>query len=149
MALATRPKPNTHDRKRQAGHHHHGKSYLETYWPYLPMFAVVAGGALLNSALYRTSLATPKAGAVISGASTGSSSRIQTLLGTQANWILFAVIIVTAITFTLFIVSHWYRLHRLMNKGEAYLISHPWLEISAVFIFTLGAVLTRGASLPH
>lgn len=147
MALATRRKPNAHDRKRQAGHHVHGKSYLDTYWPYIPMLAVVGGGALLNSALYRTTTVTASAGAVISGS--GGSSRIQDLLGNQASWIFLAVLAITGVTFTVFIVSHWYRIHRFINKGEAYIISRPLLEISAVFIFTVGFVLTRSAGLPH
>jgi hypothetical protein len=147
MALTTRPKPNAHDRKRQAGHHHKGKSYLDTYWPYIPMFAVVAGGALVNNALYRTSTITTNAGAVI-GNSTGSSSRLQNLLGNQASWIFLAAIAVTGITFTIFVVSHWYRIQRWMNKGQSYVISHPLLEISAVLIFTVGFIVTRGTGVP-
>ena len=148
MALATRPKPNAHDRKRQAGHHHHGKSYLDTYWPYIPMLAIVAGGALVNNALYRTSTATVSAGAVISG-SAGSPSRLQNLLGNQANWIFLAAIAITGVTFTVFLVSHWYRIHRWMNKKQAYVISHPLLELTAVFVFTVGFIVTRSAGLPH
>jgi uncharacterized protein YkwD len=50
MALATRPKPNTHARKRQAGHHRHSQQYLRHYWPYLPMLLIVGLGLLVNSA---------------------------------------------------------------------------------------------------
>lgn len=48
MALADRPKPNLHDRKRQAGHHRHSKRYLRSYWPYLPMLLIIGGGLLVN-----------------------------------------------------------------------------------------------------
>ncbi len=51
MALATRPKPTAHDRKRQAGHHRHSKPYLKTYWPYLPMLLIIGLGIVINSAL--------------------------------------------------------------------------------------------------
>ena len=49
MALATRPKPPAHHRKRQAGHHHQSKEYLKHYWPYLPMMGIAALGIAINS----------------------------------------------------------------------------------------------------
>jgi uncharacterized protein YkwD len=52
MALATRPKPTVHHRKRQAKHHRQNKHYLKTYWPYLPMLLIVVVGIAINSALY-------------------------------------------------------------------------------------------------
>ena len=149
MALATRPKPNIHDRKRQAQHHAHGKSYLKTYWPYLPMLAIVAIGTLANSALYRNPLIRTNAGIMIDAphtAALGSITRIQNLSGgNDAGWIFLAVLGITAAAFTYFIVSHWYRVHRFITKGERYIIRHPWLEISIVLIFTVGFVLTRSA----
>ncbi len=50
MALATRPKPTVHHKKRQAKHHRHSKHYLKSYWPYLPMLLIVGIGLLVNSA---------------------------------------------------------------------------------------------------
>jgi hypothetical protein len=49
MALATRPKPKVHHKKRQAGHHRQSKPYLKAYWPYLPMLLVVGLGIAVNS----------------------------------------------------------------------------------------------------
>ena len=49
MALATRPKPSSHYKKRQAGHHRHSKHYLKAYWPYLPMLLIVVVGLAINS----------------------------------------------------------------------------------------------------
>lgn len=149
MALATRPKPNAHDRKRQAQHHTHGKSYLKTYWPYLPMLAIVAAGAFANNALYRNPAIRTNAGVIIDAPHTaafGSIARIQNLTGNnQTSWIFLAALAITAAAFTYFIVTHWYRVHRFLNKGERYIIRHPWLEISIVLIFTVGFVLTRGS----
>jgi hypothetical protein len=48
MALATRPKPATHTKKRQAGHHRQSKHYLKAYWPYLPMLTIVVVGLMIN-----------------------------------------------------------------------------------------------------
>lgn len=53
MALATRPKPTAHHRKRQGNHHRHSKPYLKTYWPYLPMLIIVAVGLAINTSLTR------------------------------------------------------------------------------------------------
>jgi len=148
MALTTRSRPKAHTRKRQAGHHHHGKLYLKTYWPYLPMLAIVGVGALANQALYKSSLLSSKAGAVI-GAHYSAPSRLQSLIGNQASWIFLAVLGVTAVAFTVFIISHWYRLHKLISRGEAFVVGRPWVEITTVAVFTVGFVLTRSVNLPH
>ena len=50
MALATRPKPKTHHKKRQAQHHRQSKHYKKAYWPYLPMLLIVGLGLVVNSA---------------------------------------------------------------------------------------------------
>jgi uncharacterized protein YkwD len=64
MSIAAKPRTTTHSRKRQGTHHRHNKGYVKTYWPYLPMMVIIAGGALTNTFL---------AGA-------------QSVLGTQANY---------------------------------------------------------------
>lgn len=51
MSLTTKARPTSHSKKRQAGHHRHSKNYLKTYWPYLPMAAIVASGVFVNSLL--------------------------------------------------------------------------------------------------
>ena len=52
MALATRPKPPTHLKKRQGAHHRHSKEYLKAYWPYIPMLGIVGLGIAINSFWY-------------------------------------------------------------------------------------------------
>lgn len=49
MALATRPKPPAHHKKRVGRHHKHSKQYLSHYWPYLPMLVIVGLGLVVNS----------------------------------------------------------------------------------------------------
>jgi hypothetical protein len=55
MALATkppvRPKAKVTHKKRIGKHHRHGKDYLKSYWPYIPMLAIVGIGLLANSIL--------------------------------------------------------------------------------------------------
>lgn len=49
MAIKTRQKPKSaQHRKRTGQHHNHGKAYLKTYWPYLPLLAIVSLGFLIN-----------------------------------------------------------------------------------------------------
>lgn len=51
MSLSTKPKPKpqTHHRKRTAAHHKQSKRYIKSYWPYIPMFLMIAFGLLANS----------------------------------------------------------------------------------------------------
>lgn len=49
MSIATRPRPQAHQRKRHAGHHRHTRRYLSPYRPYLPMLLIVGLGLLVNS----------------------------------------------------------------------------------------------------
>jgi len=49
MALTTRARPTSVQKKRQAGHHHQGKHYLKAYWPYLPMLVIVLMGLVINT----------------------------------------------------------------------------------------------------
>jgi hypothetical protein len=48
MAIATRPKPKTHHKKRQAQHHKQSKQYLKAYWPYIPVAALTASAVTLQ-----------------------------------------------------------------------------------------------------
>ncbi|MDB5169649.1 MAG: hypothetical protein JWN82_45 [Candidatus Saccharibacteria bacterium] len=55
MAIATKTKPKTtHHKKRVAAHHRQTKHYIKSYWPYLPMIAVIAAGLFVNSLLSRS-----------------------------------------------------------------------------------------------
>ena len=50
MALATKKRPTgTTHRKRTGTHHKHSKSYLKTYWPYVPMLMIVGLGLVVNA----------------------------------------------------------------------------------------------------
>lgn len=51
MALATRPKPHPHSKKRNGAHHRTGPHYLKTYLPYLPLLLIVTIGLAVNSIL--------------------------------------------------------------------------------------------------
>lgn len=44
---------SSNQRKRLGQHHNHGRHYAKTYWPYLPIFAVLLTGILFNNFLSR------------------------------------------------------------------------------------------------
>lgn len=70
-------------------------------------------------------------------------SRIQTLTGGNASWSTLAVAALAGAAFALFIVRHSLRLHRMLSRGEAFVVHHPKLDLVIVIIFTAGFVLTR------
>lgn len=142
MALATRPKPSVSHRKRQAQHHRHTKPYLKTYWPYLPMLAIIGLGYLANN--YWPS-------AVQSGLlpndlvdSNGQAlTRIQTVSGSSGQTLLLIVLGITAAAFAVVLFRHWYKVQRLLNRGEKFAAEHVWLDVALVLVVVVGVVLTR------
>lgn len=42
-------RPTAHSRKRTGQHHRHSQHYIKAYWPYLPIFAILSLGIVLNS----------------------------------------------------------------------------------------------------
>lgn len=64
-------------KKRTADHHRKGRNYIKSYWPYLPMVAIVTAGMVLNSWIGNVN------GAVLSYATGVSSSSL--LYGTNAE----------------------------------------------------------------
>ncbi|HSH55607.1 MAG TPA: CAP domain-containing protein [Candidatus Limnocylindrales bacterium] len=49
MALTAPPKRTHHHKKTKGQHHRHGKHYLKTYMPYLPLLLAVIVGLAINS----------------------------------------------------------------------------------------------------
>ncbi len=129
MALVTRPKPTVSHKKRQALHHRHSKPYLKAYWPYLPMMAILASGAVVNQT-WAVAAAAP------------SDNRLQALSGTNSTWLSTIVLLVAAAALALFMIRHTVAFHRLVVRGEHFVNDHPLLDIATVLVFTAGFVLT-------
>ncbi len=70
-------------------------------------------------------------------------SRIQILTGDRQAWSLLAIIALTGAAGALFILRYSYRFHRVLVRGEKFVTRHPYLDIFAVLIITVGCVLTR------
>lgn len=97
--------------------------------------------------------ATASAAAQVKGDQTGASaqgiSRIQALAGGQVVWSLAFVSAIAGAAIMLFVVRHGVRFHRTISRGEKFVVTHPWLDVSFVFLATAGYVLTRTSGLIH
>jgi hypothetical protein len=134
MALATRPKPKSQHRKRAAQHHRQNKHYLKTYWPYLPLFAIIGGGVALNKAWYSSGYFSEKAADL-------STTRVEALTG--STWSAIIVALLATAAMAVFLFRYGYRVQRVMNRGEAFVVHHPWIDVALVFVVTAGVLLSR------
>lgn len=137
MALATRSKPKSFHKKRLAGHHRRSKLYLKAYHPYLPVLAIVVMGVLVNK-VWNSS---DKTAANISTAS--STARVDLVTGNSSTTTLYVILGITAVAFAIFVAIHWYRVKRVLNRGEKFAVEHPWVDVTLAFIVTAGVLLTR------
>lgn len=141
MAIATRSKPRVQHKKRAAKHHRRSKHYLKAYHPYLPVVLVLALGALANNVWPNS---------MTRGAAAGQegSTRIEILAADKPDIALLAVIAAAALAFTVYLSMNLFRVHRLLNRGEKFVVSHPWLDVILVAVCTAGVLLTRRVGLP-
>jgi uncharacterized membrane protein YidH (DUF202 family) len=141
MALATRPKPKVQHRKRVAQHHKQTSHYLKVYGPYLPVFVVVGGGIAANKLLDETSgLYTA---ASLNGL--GNATRIEAMAGQHSGFALALVIAIAGLAMAILLFYHWFRIQRALNRGEAFIAHHPWIDVALVMLITAGVLLTRQA----
>jgi uncharacterized protein YkwD len=74
-------------------------------------------------------------------------SHLTVLSGRQATWLVASVSAITGAAVAFFILRHGLRLRRLLLEGEHFVVHHPFLEISLVFIATAGVVLSQTAGI--
>jgi uncharacterized membrane protein YidH (DUF202 family) len=137
MPLKTRPKPPAYARKRQGGHHNRNKRYVKPYLPYLPMLIIVGLGVLLNK------IWAPGAASADSLNSSIANTRLAVITHSKSYGLVYIVLAITFAAFAVLVVAHWYRFHRLLNRGEMFIVKHPWFDVSLVLIVTAGILLTR------
>ena len=143
MALTTRPRPKVQHRKRQAKHHKHTPNYLKTYWPYLPMFAVLGLGFMLNDWLNQSAWLSSRASVSLNGLDT--PTRIEAMTGNNTGLSLAIVVILAAGAMAIFLFRNWFRVQRTLNRGEAFMVKHPWVDVGLLLLITAGVLLTRQA----
>jgi len=135
MALATRPKPTAATKKRRAMHHRSkSKVYVKPYLPYLPMLLVALSGFVINS-LWPPAIA---AAGTVDGRPV---TRIEAM--TQSELALVVVVALTSAAFTLLIVRHGYYFRKALNRGEFWVVHHPWIDVAVTVVVVAGVLLTR------
>jgi hypothetical protein len=137
MSLVTKSQPSSVYQKRQGAHHRHNKHYLKAYLPYLPMLAIVAGGGLVNT------IWTIGSASASADPSSLSSTRLAAMTGDRSYNFVYFVLGITFLAFIIFVLSHWWRIHRLLNRGEQFAVTHPWIDFCLVIVITAGVVVTR------
>lgn len=123
MALTTKPRPGANHKKIKADHHRHSKTYLKTYWPYIPIIGIVVLGFLINRCWHINQ-------------STGAKTAAYTyynVLETSIGGLALAI----------FLLRHAFAWHKVMVLGEEFATKHPFMDIALVGIATAGLLLTR------
>ena len=137
MAVSSRKRPRTtvSHKKRRGTHHKRSDAYLKTYWPYIPMLAIVASGVYINSRWIVDS-------GQVAGA-TYRPTRLEAMIGSQNEVAVLFIVAITSVAAIVFVTQHWFRIKRLINKGERWAVKHPWVDILLISICTAGVILTR------
>jgi len=72
-----------------------------------------------------------------------SVKEVQLITAGNAAWSGFAVAVVVAAALALFLLRHAVAWHKVIRKGERFIIKHPWLDAVAVAIVVAGLLLSR------
>lgn len=74
-------------------------------------------------------------------------SRIQLLTGGHAAWSLLVVTFISGAALVIFLIRHGIKLHRLLVRGEVFVMHHPVLDFVIVVVMTTGFILSRTSGL--
>lgn len=124
MSIATKKRPSVGHKKVKGNHHRHSKTYLKTYWPYIPIILIVAIGVATNHYWPLPAV----------------TSQPHLTAFTYYN-VLESSVGVIALTF--FLLRHAFAWHKVWVKGEAFVAHHPLLDIALMAIATLSLVLSK------
>lgn len=76
-------------------------------------------------------------------------SRVQLLTNGQASWSTVAIAAIAGAAIALFVIRHGLRLKRLLLEGEGFILHHPMLDISIVFVGTLAIIFMQASGNIH
>jgi hypothetical protein len=76
-----------------------------------------------------------------------SITRLQLVSGNQATWSMFVVTTLAVVSLAVFVLRHGLFWHRMLVKGEKFVIHHKALDIALVAIVVIAVVLTRSAGI--
>ncbi len=80
-------------------------------------------------------------------AQTKSVSRIELLTHGQAPWSMFAVSLIATISIAAFFFRHGLFWHRMLFRGESFVMHHKMLDIALVATAVIGFILTRSTGI--
>lgn len=72
-------------------------------------------------------------------------ARIQLLTDGDASWSLLVTTLIIAAALMLFLVRHGLAWHRVIRRGERFVLKHQLLDVIAVSVAVLGFILTRSS----
>jgi len=131
MSLSSKTdKPtNYHQRKIKAQHHRHSKSYIKTYWPYIPIVGIIVLGAIVNHYWHVNT--------------TPDSAKL-------TNYSFFSVLesSLGILALSIFLLRHAFAWHKVFVKGEEFAAKHPLLDILLVAFATFSLVLAHSGAVP-
>jgi len=124
MSLTPKQRPTKVHKKINAHHHRQTKSYLKTYWPYIPIVSILGLGLIINHLWHASLHQTP----------------IKLTNYTYYN-ILESSIGVIALS--IFLLRHAFAWHKVFVRGEDFVTKHPFLDIGLVALATIGLLLAH------
>lgn len=74
-------------------------------------------------------------------------SRVQILTAGKASWSLFATSLIVSLAIVVFLVRHSLAWHRVIRKGERFILKHWVIDVVAIVLIILGFILTRTAGM--
>ncbi len=123
MSLTTKPRPDSTHKKIRADHHKHNKHYLKTYWPYIPIAMIIAGGLVFDSLFSHLRNPQPK----------------------LANYTYYDILesSIGLMALVVFLLRHAFAWRKVWVEGESFVTKHPLLDIGLVAIATTAIVLSH------
>lgn len=121
MSLTPKKPPAQSHKKFNARHHRQTKSYLKTYWPYIPVAAIIGVGAVIAHDTHH------------------SHSLILT------NYTYYDIIESSIGLFALavFLLRHAFAWRKVFIDGEEFVSKHPLLDIGLVSITVVSLLLAH------
>lgn len=109
-----------------------------------------ASEASQQSAKETNAVATPASSAppaTTKPAENQSVTRLQLVAGTQATWSMFVVTTLAVVSVAVFVLRHGIFWHRMLVKGEKFVIHHKLFDIALVATTVIAIILTRSAGM--
>lgn len=76
-----------------------------------------------------------------------SVSKIQVLTGGKAPWISLAIGLLAGVGIAFIIGKYTVKIHRVLRKGEKFVLKHPLFDLTVIALIAVCAVLSRSAGL--